>query len=155
AGTTDCTSVVTSSAAAALAGRGPDAPGDADAISGKRTDCGSGGVPTEAEAYGAARRESRGLHQRATMIAFFGTGLLGSGFVRALRRRGQAVSVWNRTAAKARALEPTGALVIEDPAEAVRGAKQLHLVLSDDAAVDAVLERARPGFAPDLVIVDH
>jgi 3-hydroxyisobutyrate dehydrogenase len=89
------------------------------------------------------------------MIAFLGTGLLGSGFVRALRRRGEQVHVWNRTSAKARALEADGARAFDDAVEAVRGARRLHLTLSDDAAVDDALERARPGFASDLVIVDH
>ncbi len=89
------------------------------------------------------------------MIAFYGTGLLGSGFVRALRRRGEAVQVWNRTAAKARALESDGARACDDPAEAARGAARIHLSLSDDEAVDDVLERARAGFAPGVVIVDH
>jgi 3-hydroxyisobutyrate dehydrogenase len=89
------------------------------------------------------------------MIAYFGTGLLGSGFVRALRRRGQDVHVWNRTPAKAQALEAEGAKAFVDPAEAVRGAKRVHLTLSDDAAVDEVLERARPGLAADVVLVDH
>jgi 3-hydroxyisobutyrate dehydrogenase len=89
------------------------------------------------------------------MIAFFGMGLLGSGFVRASRRRGEAVQVWNRTATRARALEAEGAKAFDDPADAARGATRIHLTLSDDAAVDEVLERARPGFAPGVVIVDH
>jgi 3-hydroxyisobutyrate dehydrogenase len=89
------------------------------------------------------------------VIAFFGMGLLGSNFVRALRRRGEEVHVWNRSAAKARALEAEGAKAFEDPAEAARGAARVHLTLSDDAAVDDVLERARPGFGPDVVVVDH
>jgi len=89
------------------------------------------------------------------MIAFLGTGLLGSGFVRALRRRGEDVHVWNRSAAKARALEADGAKAFEDPAAAVRGATRVHLALSDDVAVDDVLERARPGFSEGVVIVDH
>jgi 3-hydroxyisobutyrate dehydrogenase len=89
------------------------------------------------------------------MIAFFGMGLLGSNFVRAYRRRGEDVHVWNRTPAKARALEADGAKAFDDPAEAARGAARVHLTLSDDAAVDDVLERARPGFAPGVVIVDH
>jgi 3-hydroxyisobutyrate dehydrogenase len=89
------------------------------------------------------------------MIAFFGMGLLGSGFVRAYRRRGEHVHVWNRTGAKATALEADGAKAFVDPAEAVRGASRLHLSLSDDAAVDDVLERARLGFSPGVVIVDH
>jgi len=89
------------------------------------------------------------------MIAFFGTGLLGSGFVRALRRRGEEVHVYNRTFAKARALEADGARAFEDPAEAARGASRIHLSLSDDDAVDDVLQRARPGFATGVVLVDH
>ncbi|MDB4940644.1 MAG: 2-hydroxy-3-oxopropionate reductase [Labilithrix sp.] len=89
------------------------------------------------------------------MIAFFGTGLLGSGFVRALRRRGEDVHVWNRTASKAQALEETGAKALAEPADAARGAKRIHLTLSDDEAVDDVLERARPGFGEDVVVIDH
>ena len=89
------------------------------------------------------------------MIAFFGAGLLGSGFVRALRKRGQDVNVWNRSPARAKALEETGARAFDDPAAAARGATRVHLALSDDAAVDEVLERARPGFGQDVVIVDH
>jgi 3-hydroxyisobutyrate dehydrogenase len=89
------------------------------------------------------------------MIAFFGMGLLGSNFVRASLRRGEQVHVWNRTEAKARALEPEGAKAFADPAEAARGATRIHLSLSDDTAVDDVLEAARPGIAQDTVIVDH
>ena len=89
------------------------------------------------------------------MIAFLGTGLLGSGFTRALCKRGESVNVWNRSVDKARALEVDGAKAFDDPAAAVRGATRVHLSLSDDAAVDAVLERARPSFDANVVIVDH
>ncbi|HVU04945.1 MAG TPA: NAD(P)-dependent oxidoreductase [Polyangiaceae bacterium] len=89
------------------------------------------------------------------MIAFLGTGLLGSGFVRALRRREVDVHVWNRTPEKARALASSGARAFDDPLEAVRGATRVHLALSDDAAVDSVLERAAPGLARDVILVDH
>jgi len=89
------------------------------------------------------------------MIAFLGMGLLGGNFVRALRERGEAVQIYNRSPEKARALEETGALVLPDPASAARGAKHLHLTLSDDASVDAVLELARPGLSSDVHIVDH
>jgi 3-hydroxyisobutyrate dehydrogenase len=89
------------------------------------------------------------------MIAFFGTGLLGSNFIRALRRRGEAVRAWNRTVSRARALERDGVAVFEDPAEAARGAARIHLTLSDDSAVDEVLERAAPAISRDAVIVDH
>ncbi|HEX6244856.1 MAG TPA: NAD(P)-binding domain-containing protein, partial [Polyangiales bacterium] len=89
------------------------------------------------------------------MIAFLGLGLLGGNFVRAALRRGEQVQVWNRTPDKARALAPLGALVCEQPEDAVRGATRVHLVLSDDAAVDEVLERARPGLAAGAQIIDH
>ena len=52
------------------------------------------------------------------MIAFLGTGLLGGNFVRALRRRGVEVRVWNRSAEKARALAGSGAVPCAEPAEA-------------------------------------
>jgi 3-hydroxyisobutyrate dehydrogenase len=89
------------------------------------------------------------------MIAFFGMGLLGSNFVRALRRRGEDVQVWNRSPDKATALEAEGARAFADPAEAARGATRVHLTLPDDAVVDDVLERARPGLAAGAVIIDH
>lgn len=89
------------------------------------------------------------------MIAFYGMGLLGSNFVRALRHRGDAVRVWNRNPERARPLAADGAVVVEDPAVAARGASQIHLTLSDDAAVDDVLERILPGLEPGAVIVDH
>jgi 3-hydroxyisobutyrate dehydrogenase len=89
------------------------------------------------------------------MIAFFGAGLLGSGFVRALRRRGVDVHVWNRTKARALTLEEAGAKVFDDPADAARGAERVHLSLSDDAAVDDVLERAAAGFERTTLLVDH
>jgi 3-hydroxyisobutyrate dehydrogenase len=89
------------------------------------------------------------------MIAFLGTGLIGANFIRALRQRGEVVCAWNRTASKARALESVGVTVFEDPADAVRDAARVHISLSDDAAVDEALERARRGLARDVVIVDH
>ena len=66
-------------------------------------------------------------------IAFFGMGLLGANFVRALLRRGETVHVWNRSVEKARALEGDGAKSFDDPAEAARGATRVHLTLSDAA----------------------
>lgn len=90
-----------------------------------------------------------------TTVAFFGAGLLGTGFVRALRRKDVAVNVWNRTASKASALEADGAKAFAEPADAARGAERIHLSLSDDAAVNDVLERALPGMKAGISIVDH
>jgi 3-hydroxyisobutyrate dehydrogenase len=88
-------------------------------------------------------------------IAFFGTGLMGSGFVRRLRATGHEVNVWNRSIAKARALEKDGANAYEDPAAALAGADRLHLSLSDDASVDAVLEPIAGAIPRSTWIVDH
>lgn len=87
------------------------------------------------------------------MICVLGTGLLGSGFARALLRGGEPVHVWNRTPAKARALEADGVRVFGDPADAVRGASRIHVVLADDAAVDTVLAAASVG--PGALVIDH
>lgn len=88
-------------------------------------------------------------------IAVLGTGLLGAGFAQGLRKKGHEVVVWNRTAAKAKALEAVGATVAATPAEAARGADRVHLVLSDDAAVDAVLEAMAVDGALPVQVVDH
>jgi 3-hydroxyisobutyrate dehydrogenase len=88
-------------------------------------------------------------------IAFFGTGLMGSGFVRRLRASGHEVNVWNRSAAKARALEADGARAFDDAAAALDGASRIHLSLADDASVDAVLEPLAAAIPASTWIVDH
>ncbi|MEI8135549.1 MAG: NAD(P)-binding domain-containing protein [bacterium] len=89
------------------------------------------------------------------MKAFLGTGLLGANWVRALRAKGEDVNVWNRTASKATALESVGAKAFVTPAEAVRGADRIHLALSNDDAVNEVLQNASSGFEKDVIIIDH
>src|SRR5437762_2898757 len=89
------------------------------------------------------------------MIAFLGTGLLGSNWVRAMHKRGEEVHVWNRTPSKAKALEADGAKAFATPAEAVKGAVRIHLAVSDDAAVDSILEQASVNFEKDVIIIDH
>jgi len=90
-----------------------------------------------------------------TQIALLGTGLLGSGIAEAAAKRGNHVTVWNRTAEKARALEQFGIRVATTPADAVRDAERVHLVLKDDAVVDEVIAALRPGLAPNAIILDH
>lgn len=88
-------------------------------------------------------------------IAFLGTGLLGSAFAEAAAKRGDQVTVWNRSADKAQALSQFGIAVAASPAAAVRDAARVHLVLKDDAVVDAVIAMARAGLVADAVLVDH
>src|SRR4051812_9216383 len=88
-------------------------------------------------------------------IALLGTGLLGSAFAEAAAQRGDNVTAWNRTAQKVQALAQFGVKPAATPADAVRGASRVHLVLKDDAVVDEVIAAARAGLSPDAVIVDH
>src|SRR5512139_962123 len=88
-------------------------------------------------------------------IAFFGTGLMGSGFVRRLLSSGHQVNVWNRSADKARALEAQGARPFADAAAAIDGVDRIHLSLADDASVDAVLEPLAGRIPTATWIVDH
>jgi 3-hydroxyisobutyrate dehydrogenase-like beta-hydroxyacid dehydrogenase len=88
-------------------------------------------------------------------VAFLGTGLLGSAMVEGMLRRGDAVTVWNRTASKARALEPHGAKVAASPGDAVAGADRVHMTLPDDAVVDQIVEGFIPRLRAGAVVVDH
>ncbi|MDQ1142461.1 NAD(P)-dependent oxidoreductase [Pedobacter agri] len=89
------------------------------------------------------------------MKAFLGMGLLGSNFVKAMLRKGDQVQVWNRTAAKAKALETDGATAFDDVVDAVRGVGYIHLTLKDDDTVNQVLELASTGFKTGVIIIDH
>jgi 3-hydroxyisobutyrate dehydrogenase len=89
-----------------------------------------------------------------SQVAFLGTGLLGSGMVENLLRRGHEVTVWNRTESKARALAALGAAVASSPEQAVAGAERVHMALSDDDAVDAMLDRIASSVGP-AVVIDH
>ena len=88
-------------------------------------------------------------------ITFLGTGLLGSAFAEAAVKRGDAVTVWNRSPAKAEALKAFGVVVAATPADAVRGASRVHLVLKDDAVVEEVLAAAADALSPGAVVLDH
>ncbi len=84
-------------------------------------------------------------------VAVLGTGAMGTGMTRSLLRAGHTVSVWNRTAARAEPLAADGATVAASPAEAVRGAEVVLVVLFDTAAVLEVLAAAAGGAEPAAV----
>lgn len=88
-------------------------------------------------------------------IAFLGTGLLGAAFAEAAAKRGDVVTAWNRSADKVAALAQFGVTAAATPADAVRGAVRVHLVLRDDAVVDEVVAAAQPGLAADAILIDH
>ncbi len=88
-------------------------------------------------------------------IAFLGTGLLGGAFAEAAARRGDTVTAWNRTPDKALALVRFGVKSAATPADAVRGASRVHLVLKEDAVVEEVIAAARSGLSADAILIDH
>ncbi len=88
-------------------------------------------------------------------IALFGTGRLGSGMAERWLKSGNTVRVWNRTAEKARALETFGAKAFEDPIAALDGAEIVHIILSDDAAVDGLIDRILQRIPKGTLVIDH
>ncbi|HET6955304.1 MAG TPA: NAD(P)-dependent oxidoreductase [Vicinamibacterales bacterium] len=88
-------------------------------------------------------------------VAFLGTGLLGGAMVEGMLRRGDSVTVWNRTESKARALEAFGAKVAATPADAVAGAERIHMTLPDDDVVEQIVEAFRPQLGKEAIVIDH
>ena len=75
----------------------------------------------------------------SSKIAFIGIGLMGLPMAKHLLAAGHQLVAWNRTATKAAALTECGGVVAETPDQAVHGADFIITMLSDGAAVDAIL----------------
>lgn len=90
-----------------------------------------------------------------TTIALLGTGLLGAGMVENMLQKGHRVQVWNRSTQKLAPLAAKGAFAAATPADAVRGAARVHLVLAEDTAVDAVMAQLRAGLGDGVPVYDH
>lgn len=88
-------------------------------------------------------------------VTMLGAGMMGSGMVEAMLRRGETVTVWNRTIEKARPLEKLGARVVADAKEAVAGADRVHIMLGDDATVDSILQKIADGVSKNAYVIDH
>jgi 3-hydroxyisobutyrate dehydrogenase len=88
-------------------------------------------------------------------VAFLGTGLLGGAMVEGMLRRGDLVTVWNRTEAKARALESFGAKVAATPGDAVAGADRVHMTLPDDEIVEQIVAAFTPRLTAGAIVIDH
>ena len=82
-------------------------------------------------------------------VTVLGTGLMGLPMARNLARAGVPVTVWNRTADKARPLEADGATVAEVVTDAVAGADIIISMLSDGptvlSVIDAVADHLQAG----------
>lgn len=80
----------------------------------------------------------------APVVAVLGTGTMGAGMVRSLRRADLPVRTWNRDPGKARALTDTGAEAFDSAAEAAAGADAVLTMLLDADAVLDVIRQASP-----------
>jgi 3-hydroxyisobutyrate dehydrogenase len=78
----------------------------------------------------------------AEPVAVLGTGIMGTPMARSLLKAGFRVRVWNRTPEKARVLVAEGADLAETAADAVREAGFVITMLTDTAAVLAVMGQA-------------
>jgi 3-hydroxyisobutyrate dehydrogenase len=90
-------------------------------------------------------------------IAVLGTGHMGAPIARRLSSAGHRVTVWNRTPARATPLIADGARVAGSPSEAVGKADVVITMLTDAAALDAVLFAAggaAPALGPGTCLVD-
>ncbi|MBY0465563.1 MAG: NAD(P)-binding domain-containing protein, partial [Burkholderiales bacterium] len=92
----------------------------------------------------------------STVIALLGIGMMGMPMARRLCASGYRVHVWNRTPAKAEALQAHGAQAFALPADAVRGAHMVITMLQDGPTVESVLfkQGAATGLQPGTLVVD-
>lgn len=78
------------------------------------------------------------------VVGFLGTGVMGAGMVRSLRRADVPVRAWNRDRSKAEPLADVGATIADSPEEAVSGADVVVTMLFDTDAVVDVIRRTAP-----------
>jgi 3-hydroxyisobutyrate dehydrogenase len=86
-------------------------------------------------------------------VAVLGTGVMGAGMVRSLRRADIEVNAWNRTRAKAEPLADDGVRVCGSATEAVADVDVVLVMLFDTAAVLEVLAEALPAASTGQVWV--
>jgi len=88
--------------------------------------------------------------------AFLGLGVMGHPMAGHLRANGHAVSVWNRTAERAKSWEAQyGDGAFDSPAETVSGADFVMLCVGADRDVFDVIERILPSLKPGTIVIDH
>ncbi|MFF8394973.1 NAD(P)-dependent oxidoreductase [Streptomyces sp. NPDC016172] len=81
-------------------------------------------------------------------VGFIGLGVMGQPMALNLVRAGTRLVVWNRTPERCEPLRAAGAEVAAGTAEVFHRAATVFLMLTDETAVDAVLGRGTPDFAP-------
>ena len=89
---------------------------------------------------------------RNTKIAFLGMGLMGSRMATRLLQAGFEVAVWNRTAAACDVLIDLGATALQ--LEQIADYPVILTCLADDSAMQQVIEKIRPFWQAQQIIVD-
>lgn len=88
--------------------------------------------------------------------AFLGLGVMGGPMARHLAAKGHAVTVWNRTEARASAWATANTgKAAATPAEAIAGASHIFMCLGDDPDVQTVFDAFAPALKDGQVIADH
>ncbi|MEU6846120.1 NAD(P)-dependent oxidoreductase [Streptomyces sp. NPDC046716] len=101
----------------------------------------------------SAQRRQRSMEKR--QLAVIGLGNMGGGMARRLLETGYALTVYNRTAAKAAPLVEAGARLTDAPERAAAGHQLVLLSLSDENAVEEILfGRVVPVLAEGAVVID-
>ncbi|KOG73363.1 MULTISPECIES: NAD(P)-dependent oxidoreductase [Streptomyces] len=80
-------------------------------------------------------------------VGFIGLGVMGRPMALRLTSAGTPLVVWNRTPERAEPLRAAGAQVAADAGEVFARAEVVLLMLADETAMDAVLDRGTPGLA--------
>jgi len=87
-------------------------------------------------------------------LGFIGLGIMGFPMAENLLNAGHALTVYNRTLAKAEALSKRGAAVGASPAEVGRRARFIFLSVGDTQAVEEVCGSLLQGVEPGAIVVD-
>ncbi|MEU4743678.1 NAD(P)-binding domain-containing protein [Actinosynnema sp. NPDC023658] len=80
-------------------------------------------------------------------VGFIGLGIMGQPMALNLARSGRPLVVWNRSPHRAEPLRAAGARVAETAAEVFTDAEVVILMLANQTAIDAVLDRGTDRFA--------
>jgi 3-hydroxyisobutyrate dehydrogenase-like beta-hydroxyacid dehydrogenase len=90
-------------------------------------------------------------------VAFLGLGTMGAPMAANIAARGHALTVWNRSPARAQPLVAAGARLAATPADAARGADAVVMMLADPIAVHAVVDGpdgVLAGLVPNALVID-
>ncbi|MBI3935151.1 MAG: NAD(P)-dependent oxidoreductase [Acidobacteria bacterium] len=91
------------------------------------------------------------LHER---LGFIGLGIMGFPMAENLLKAGHALTVYNRSSAKAQQLGKRGAALAGSPAEVGRQARVIFISVGDTQAVQEVCGSLLQGVSPGAIVVD-